>query len=126
MIDLPNDEVVIGVAEKVSAASQPGSVTIYSNLFHRQPVAENFTTLAYQQDDSIPTHPLKRERSNAEKCLPPKCFKKPKKSLRTCFNPTAKTQKAGNFFFKFHSFSVQGTGLHALLSPQIKSIPDVI
>lgn len=96
--DLPNDEVVIGVAEKVSAASQPGSVTIYSNLFHRQPVAENFTTLAYQQDDSIPTHPLKRERSNAEKCLPPKRFKKPKKSLRTCFNPTAKTQKAGNFF----------------------------
>lgn len=43
--NFPEDEVVIRVAEKVSAASQPGPAPIYSNLFHWQPVAEDFATL---------------------------------------------------------------------------------
>ena len=41
----PKDEVVIHVVEKVSAASQPASATIYSNVFHKRLVVENFTTL---------------------------------------------------------------------------------
>lgn len=41
----PKDEVVVHVVEKVSAASQPAPATIYSNVFHKQLVVENFTTL---------------------------------------------------------------------------------
>ena len=44
-IQFPKDEVVIHVVEEVSAASQSPSATIYSNVFHKQLVIENFTTL---------------------------------------------------------------------------------
>ena len=51
---------------------------------------------------------------------------KKQKILKNMFQPYRKNTKIRKNFFKFHSFSVQGTGLHALLSPQIKSIPDII